>query len=441
MIPRIPSVLRGLRPFTMAVVVAVVVGIAVGAATQALRGLIGLLTAALTARLRPEHGNLALALLPLAGILLAGALQKYVLHRRLDHGTERIADRLRTGRLAYPASSMFTPMAASTLTLGFGGSAGAEGPSAAIGAAVGSWLGGKAGADRRLLRIMVGCGAGAGIAGIFCSPVGGMLFTLEVLQVELSLVAMIALAAACMASALTAYTLRGFTYCVSFLPPVGMSPKVVVWGLVLGVVCGLYAVYYRRVMAGARRGLERMPWGWRRWAVGGAALGLLVFCLPVLYGEGYGALSRIINGHSYVLTLESPFRALAAHRWLVPAVVGALVLAKPLAAAATTCGGGVAGDFAPTLVAGALLGLLVSMGAGGLCGLSVPAGVVAFVAMAGVMAGVVRAPLMAVFISAEMAGGYAFLLPLTLCALVSYGISRALDRSTSPLSPITEKLE
>ena len=295
---------------------------------------------------------------------------------------------------------MIAAFMASSITLGFGGSAGAEGPIAFTGGAIGSNLGRFAGARKSDVRLLIGIGAGAGIAGIFQAPLGGMLFTLEIMAMPMTTWAVMALALGCVTSAMTSASLAGFR--IDF--PVGsfsdfslgLLPAV----FLLGLFCGLYSVYYNttgNITAGL---IARVRTWWGRAVVSGLMLGVCVSMVPMLYGEGYSAMGRLMSGDYGVLGINSVFSDMGTSPSLI-LLAGVVLLLKGIAKASATRGGGVGGDFAPTLFAGCV---------------------------AGVMAGAVRAPLMAAFLVAEMSGTYSIFFPIIIVAAVSYATARIAER-------------
>ena len=326
------------------------------------------------------------------------------------------------------------PVLASTLTLGFGGSAGAEGPIASTGAALASQLGRWVGLPPRLMMIIIGCGAGAGIAGIFKAPVGGMMFTLEVMGMEMTTVAVIALTIACVIGGMTSYGMTGFSLDVPLNHPQYFDPHMSGWIIVLGVLCGLYSIYYSRVGVLTQRllGLCRSPW--LKALLSGIILAVLVFVFPSLYGEGYETMARLIDGNLTAMT-DYSFWHMDGRPTLdtIMLVCGGVAVVKSFACTATNSGGGVAGDFAPTLFAGCMAGFFFGGILNMLFGLSLPLGNCALIAMAGAMAGIIKAPLMAMFIVVEMTGYYGMMFPVAICSVTSYATVWALTlRGTAP---------
>lgn len=408
-------------------VMAVIIGLATGFVSWLLKLMISTLASWLTSGWSATHYNYRLLILPLAGIVLAGMYQRYILHRNIEHGIDRVKQNVRRGVDRISPSMIYNPMLASTLTLGFGGSAGSEGPIATTGSAIGSNVGRFFRLTPDQLRILIGCGAGAGIAGIFKAPVGGMLFTLEVLRLPLNTVSVIALLFSCIVSSMTAYVLSGYTYDITFVQTTPFDAHILPWVLLLGVLCGLYSAYYSTVMSRLRGRLEGIDNRLMRNIIAGASLAVMVFVFPTLYGEGYGSLSRLINGHHGVLVEHSLFFTQMPGPWLLIAIAAGILICKPFAACTTNSGGGVAGDFAPTLFAGAIAGYLFAMLLNNTVGTTLPVGNCAFIGMAAVMAGAVRAPLMALFLTSEMADGYQFFIALLIAASVSYIVVRMIS--------------
>lgn len=429
LLTRIRLWLRKLPEVVAVTVIAVVVGLFAGLAAFLLKRAIGFTTSLLTSGINPHHFNVSLLFYPLAGIILTGLYQRYVLHRNIEHGVERIEACLKSRGYNPGSQYIYSPLLASTLTLGFGGSAGSEGPIATVGGAIGSGLGQKLGLRPELVRVLIGCGAGAGIAGIFKSPLGGVLFTLEVLQLELSTKTVLAQFIACIVSSMTAYVLSGCTYDIHFIQATGFNLNIIPWVVVLGIFCGVYSVYYSFIMSRMRSYFESIKQPFLRNLISGGILAALVFLFPTLYGEGYDSLSRLINGHHAVLTEAGFFSALGDNMVILILITSAILLVKPLAACSTNSGGGVAGDFAPALFAGAIAGFFFGIVTNTVFNTAIPTANMAFIGMAAVMAGVVRAPLMAIFLVAEMADGYQYFLGLLLAAYISYGIVCYLKRS------------
>ncbi|MCM1518037.1 MAG: chloride channel protein [Pseudoflavonifractor sp.] len=408
-------------------VLAVIVGALAGAGAFALKTAIATLSRWLTSGFNINGGNLLLLALPIIGILLTGIYLRYILHDNISHGTARLLHDISLKMYRLKRHLTYSPIVASTITLGFGGSAGAEGPIAYTGAAIGSNIGQAFRLSPRLLMILVGCGAGAGISGIFRAPLGGTLFTLEVLSLELSTLSVLALLVSAITSWMVVYICSGFTPDLVFIPATTSIPAILPMTALLGVFCGLYSLYYSKVMAKMTDVYEKMRNPWIRNLTAGAVIAVLIYLFPTLYGEGYGSMAKIFAGDAGIVARDSIFHSLGGQWWGIAVITAGILLAKCFATSATNSGGGVAGDFAPTLFAGCIAGLLFATVADNQFGADVPVADFAFIAMAGVMAGAIRAPLMAIFLTVEMSGCYSLLLPVIVCVTVSYGVVRLVD--------------
>lgn len=389
-------------------------GVVIGCAAAALKWLIGSVARAVNTHLDIGGGNWWLIFAGVAGIMLTGEFVRHVVKEPLEHATDRLRAMVKAGNGVISPKILFGPMLASSITLGFGGSAGSEGPIAYTGAAIGSNLGRLFGLNSRQMVVMMACGAGAGIAAIFKSPIGGIFFTLEVLRMELGLKPLLQLAGMCLIAGLTAYVLSGDTYDLQLYTHPDFQWHYMPQLLLLGVICGLYSAFYAWSGGVTRRWLERISRPQMRNLLSGLLLGVLLFLFPSLFGEGYGALTQMANGYLAEAQRGSIMALFHSGTLLLPLSFAGILLLKGVAAYATNSGGGVAGEFAPTLFAGGIVGAFFAL----LSGMPVPLAVVA--AMAAVMAAVVRAPLMAIFLTVEMTGQQQMLLPCALVAAIAY---------------------
>lgn len=408
---------------TAVYILAAVAGVAAGTGAWLLKSMIGCVSRFVGSLTLHTAAHWALLVIPAVGILLTGIYVRYILRDNIEHGVSRLVTDLRRHAYRLRAHLMYAPMIASTLTLGFGGSAGAEGPIAYTGAAIGSNLARLGRFSPDMMRVLLACGAGAGIAGIFKSPIGGFLFTLEVLRVQLDSRSVMAVLLAALMAGMTSFALSGFTPDLLFEGTHRFVPQHVLWYCALGLFCGLYSIYYSTVMSRMQRVYDSIANPWMCNLTGGIILGVALFLFPVLYGEGYGNIAHILGGDHGRVELASPLTPLLHGPWGIIIAAAIVLLLKSFAASASNSSGGVAGDFAPTLFAGCMAGLLFwqfsdMMGAG----LSAPAFI--FAGMGGVMAGAVRAPLMALFLTVEMTGCYSLFLPVMIVCGISFGVVR-----------------
>ncbi len=404
---------------------AVVTGVGAGAGAWLLKWLVSHISIVITSRLNDSGLNWALLFIPLIGILLTGLFVRYVLRYNLEHGVSHMMGQLKKGNYVMKRREMFGYIAAAVLTLSFGGSAGGEGPSASTGGAIGSNIGRACHARPTMMRLMIGIGAGAGIAGIFKAPIGGALFALEVMAMPLSTWPVLSLIVACVIASLTCGILSGQPLDMNISVFGSLPSEYLPCIILLGLCCGVYSMYYSSCCNTTDHFFKSVSSPWIRNIISGLWLGAMIMLFPMLYGEGYASMAKIIDGHHRSIITDSIFAWGGIEPDLTLLMVaGTMLLLKGYAKSATTSGGGVAGDFAPTLFAGCLLGFVFAYGANTLTGTDLPVSMIVYIAMAGVMAGAVEAPLMAIFIVAEMSSSFTLLLPLTLCAFTSYATVR-----------------
>ena len=270
-----------------------------------------------------------------------------------------------------------------------------------------------------MLRILVGCGAGAGIAGIFKAPVGGALFAIEVIGVEFTTMSVMALAACCVAAWFSSYVCSGMTLDVPMHVVRQFDAGLIPMALMLGLFCGVYSLYYNFLMDKAEHAIGKVHNPWFKNVTSGLMIGLCLFLFPALYGEGYGVVGGLINGNDGGLLSRSLFTGVNSI-WLPVVILAGILLVKSFACGMTNAGGGVGGDFAPTLFAGCMAGMLFASVCNMAFGCSLPVADFALFGMAGVMAGTIQAPLMAMFLTVEMTGDFGMFFPLMLTALISF---------------------
>lgn len=414
------------------IIAAAAVGIVTGSLAHLLKLAVRWISGPVTSLVLHNGYSYVFVILPVVGVLLAVIYQKYILHQDIYDGTAR---RFKEKDSYFSPRLVIAPLIASSITLGFGGSAGSEGPIASSGAAVGSNIGRLFGLTPRGLMILTACGAGAGIAGIFKAPIGGALFIIEIFSISLSAAAIIALFVATTSSALTAFILSGCTRDIMFCDPSSITLSDI-WIIALaGLFLGLYSTYYACVMRHVGRLLSQMPRRWIKAINSGVIIGLLVLMFPVLYGEGYGAVTSLLAGAPDALMRYSWLTSFVGNDGTVTLLIfaAAILIVKPFATASTVYGGGVAGDYAPLLMIGSVAGFLFATAANILTGTHLQVADFVFLGMTGVMAGAVKAPLMAIFLTVETVWLPSMFLPATVVAAVSYltrfMLSRPADRS------------
>ncbi len=401
---------------------ALLVGVFGGLAAQLLKYLIHTIAGILTARVDLHTGNYLYILLPALGVIVTALYVRYVVRDNISHGVTRVLWSISQNKSRLKRHNMYTSLLASSVTIGFGGSVGAEGPIVHTGAAIGSNLGSVFRMSPRILMILVGCGAAAGIAGIFKAPVAGMLFTLEVLMLDLTTVSVMPLLISAITSATIAYMYSGFSFEFFFVQSEDFTIARVPLVILLGVGCGLVSLYFTRVMNMMENFFGRFRHRWARTLVGASILSGLVFLFPPLYGEGYESIMGLLAGDTSSIVDGSIFYGDRGQFWFITLFIALIILTKAFATSATNGAGGVGGTFAPSLYVGCMTGFLFayvfnSMG----FDMIVSNKNFALIGMAGVMSAVMHAPLMAIFLTAELTGGYDLFLPLLIVSTIAYG--------------------
>ena len=370
--------------------------------------------------------NIFYLILPGVGMLISLLLLRFVIRDNIRHGVTKVLFAVSRGESKIKPHNTWSSMLTSAVTIGFGGSVGAEAPIVYTGAAIGSNLGRLCGLSYRNITVLLGCGAAGAIAGIFKAPLAGVLFTMEILLFNISLSSMLPLLISTISATVISYIFRGQTAMFSSnLTPFSMGN--IPFYIVMGVLLGLGSLYFMRSTLWMEDRLARISNSYLRWAICAVALGLMIFLFPQLYGEGYGILGELLSGQEAQADCGSVFSWLTEKGWGVPLFFLLVFLVKVPAMTFTNAGGGNGGTFGPTLFCGAIAGFVIARFFN-LAGADVPEQNFVLVGMAAMMAGVMQAPMTAIFLIAEISGGYELLIPLILTATVSYGTVRIFEK-------------
>lgn len=402
-------------------ILALIVGIICGVAAQLLKFLIHLIGSSLTAGFNATSENWLYLVYPVVGIILTVLFVKYVVKENISHGVTKVLYAISRRKSRLKIKNMYASLIASSITIGTGGSVGAEGPIVYTGAAIGSNFGQAFRMSPKILMILVGCGAAAGIAGIFRAPIAGMLFTLEVLMIDLTGMTVMPLLLSSIAGATVAYVMEGYTAEFFFTQSEPYLTSRIPWTIALGVVCGLMSYYFTKVMFMMESFFKKIKQQWLKILIGGTIIACLVFLFPPLYGEGYSTITSLLDGDVESVVNASLFYVDRDNIWFLLLFIFAITLTKAFATSATNGAGGVGGTFAPSLFVGALTGFLFASVVNQFdLGVTLSLKNFTLMGMAGVMSGVMHAPLMAIFLTAEMTGGYDLFLPLLIVSALAY---------------------
>lgn len=409
------------RQFTL--VLAFVVGVFAAIAAYILHTLIHVIQGLVMYGIKVESYNWLFLVLPVFGIWLTMLFVKYVVRDNISHGITRILYAISSKKSRLARHNCWSSVVASAITIGFGGSVGAEAPIVLTGSSIASNLGQQFRMNNKTLMLLVGCGAAAAIAGIFKAPIAGLVFTIEVLMIDLTMASISPILIASVTATCFTYVLVGdeqlFTFHITHLWMVERVPA----NILLGIFCGMVSLYFIRMMTACEGIFGKMQNRYAKLALGGAMLSMLIFVFPSLYGEGYSAINILLrsegDGNWSDVMCHSLFNG--GGTYVLLAYVAGVILTKCVATACTNGGGGCGGTFAPSLFIGAFAGFFFAR----LwniydVGPYLPEENAALLGMAGVMSGVMHAPLTGVFLIAELTAGYALFMPLMIVSVCAY---------------------
>ncbi|WP_455095332.1 chloride channel protein [Prevotella koreensis] len=409
------------RQFTL--LLSFVVGFLAAVAAYVLHWIISEIQLLLTAGFDITSFNWMYLVLPVVGIYLTSLFVRYIVRDDIGHGITRILYAISSKKSRIKGHNCWSSVVASAITIGFGGSVGAEAPIVLTGSAIGSNLGKLFRMDNKTMMLLVGCGASAAIAGVFKAPIAGLVFTLEVLMVDLTMASLLPILIASVTATCFTYIFTGSASLFNFCLDGNWMLERVPATILLGVCCGLFSLWFIRASNMFEGIFERLGKNHlARLALGGVVLSLLIFLFPTLFGEGYSSIDILLNGKTeadwQTIMNNSLFYG---HSDMLVLYVGLVVFTKVFATTATNGGGGCGGTFAPSLFMGAFGGFLFSRVWNMYqIGIYVPEKNFTLLGMAGVMTGVMHAPLTGIFLIAELTGGYAMFIPLMIVCICSY---------------------
>ena len=398
------------------------VGIFTSILAYLLKQFISWIASLLTAGFDATGSNWLFLVYPVVGIFLTALFIKYVVNDDIGHGVTKILYAISRRQGHIRRHNCWSSGIASGITIGFGGSVGAESPIVLTGSAIGSNLGRLFKVDHKTLMLLIGCGASGAIAGIFKAPIAGVVFTLEVLMIDLTMASLLPLLVSSITALVMMYIFTGTSAEFSFTLDNAFAVERIPTSILLGIFCGLVSLYFTRAMNFCEDVFRKFSNMYVKLLLGGSVLSVLIYVFPPLYGEGYGMISLLLEGTSMqdwqAVMNNSMFYG---DQNMLLIYLGLIVLFKVFASSATNGGGGCGGIFAPCLFLGCISGFIFSRVWNiNQLGVYVPEKNYALLGMAGVMSGVMHAPLTSIFLIAELTGGYNLFVPLMIVSLVSY---------------------
>jgi chloride channel protein, CIC family len=398
------------------------VGIFTALSAWVLKSLVEWIKVFLTENFDSTGVNWLYLVYPVIGIIITGIFIRRVVKDDIGHGVTKILYAISRKQSRIKRHNTWSSVIASAITIGFGGSVGAEAPIVLTGSAIGSNLGSTFRLDHKTLMLLVGCGAAGAIAGIFKAPIAGLMFTLEVLMIDLTMASLLPLLVSSITAATMSYIITGPEAMFKFHMDQPFLMERIPSVIILGILCGLVSLYFTRTMNSIENVFSRFNSPYIKLAIGGTTLSLLIFLFPPLFGEGYDTIDLLLNGASnsdWDKVMDMSIFYGVDNLLLI--YLAMIVLFKVFASSATNGGGGCGGIFAPSLFLGCITGFVFSH----FCnefhiGPFIPEKNFALLGMAGLMSGVMHAPLTGIFLIAELTGGYDLFLPLMMVSVSGY---------------------
>ena len=410
---------KHIKEKTFVLILSLFVGFFTAIAAFILKSLVHFIQTFLTQNFNLEGVNYLYLVYPIIGIFFAWAFVYFIVKDDISHGVTKILYFISQRQSRIKRHNIWTSVVASSITIGFGGSVGAEAPMVLTGSAIGSNVGSMFKMNHKTLQTLIGCGAAAALAAIFKAPIAGVLFTLEVLMLDLTLSSVVPLLICAVTATSTSYILSGSQPVFDFVVNEPFSVSRIPYIVLLGLFCGFVSLYFTRGMNWMEDIFRKLASPYKKMAFGGIILSVLIFLFPSLYGEGYDTIEYLLGNHPENVTNGSIFRDFD-HGWLLVAYLGLVVIFKIFASCATNGSGGTGGIFAPSLFMGCISGFILAKSIN-LSGIAdMPEENFALAGMAGVMAGVMHSPLTAIFLIAELTGGYTLFMTLMITAVISY---------------------
>jgi CIC family chloride channel protein len=418
------------KPRTFILIQSLLIGLITGLIAVLLKNIVHITGRELYSNSSPPHPQFLYLALPGIGILLTVLYLKYFVKDDLSHGISKVLQAISKKFSRIKFHNTYSSVISSTLTVGFGGSVGLEAPIVYTGSAVGSNLAGLFRQDYKTTTLLLACGAAGAIAGIFKAPIAATIFALEVLMIDLSMWSIIPLLLASVSGALVSYFLMGDNVMFNFTLHDAFEKKNIAYYLLLGVTCGLISVAFMRQLSFFEKRMARIKYVWQKITLAAIVLGILIFLMPPLFGEGYLTLQFLQGNNPEQINQLIQFDFLKTNINTVLIFLAAVIFFKGLAVAATTGSGGIGGVFAPALFMGGITGFIVAELLNKLSFVNVSVRNFSLAGMAGVMAGIMHAPLTAIFLVAEITGGYGLFIPLIVTASSCYLTAKYFEKDS-----------
>lgn len=418
---------RRIGPKRLMIILSIIIGFIGGMVAVLMKSIVFYLRQLLTANFTADYSNIQYVIYPAIGVFLTLVFVKYILRHEVRDGIPNVLYAISKQYGIIKKHNMFSSVISAALTVSFGGSVGLEGPTVVTGAAWGSNIGKALGLNYKQIVSVLGFASAAAMSAIFKAPIAAIVFAFEVILFDMTMTSLVPLLISSIVAALTSYFFLG----QDVLYPFEVKYEFVLWEtpyyIGLGLLTALISTYFIKFYVFSGKVFDKIKgWFWR-FVIGSAALGILIYLFPALYGEGYESINEALRGNMDFVFYESLFYSMKSNYAVALLILFGILITKVIATSLTFRAGGVGGVFAPTLFIGTMTGLFFAEAINYTGIAHVPVSNYALVGMAGMLAGVVHAPLTAIFLIAEITGGYELFLPIMLVATTSYGVTRFLS--------------
>jgi len=406
-------------------IVSILVGFMAGIGAVIIKNLTHFIQNLLEGKLVKDYHAAFYFIFPIIGFTIVYLYIKYVLRNKVNHGIPSTLFAISKKKGIMKRFQMFGSLIAAPITVGFGGSVGLEGPTVATGAAFSSNLSRFLHLNQATRTLLIGCAAAGAMASIFKAPIAAIIFAVEVFSLDLTLASLIPLLLASVSAIITSYFFFGNDILLPFSIEDSFELKDIPFYIILGIVAGFVSIYFTEMYERIQKLFDKIGSPIKRLIIGGLGIGILIYFIPPLYGEGFDVMNNLVQGNPEAALQNNFLHLDLSNSWTVIGLLGGLVFFKVIATSLTFGAGGVGGIFAPTLFMGSIMGYTVAKILNQL-GLSfnISESNFTLVGMTGVMAGVLHAPLTAIFLIAEVTGGYELFIPLMITAAISFSITK-----------------
>jgi len=407
-------------------ILSIVIGFTSGMGAVVLKNLTHFIQHLLETKIVKYYHHAFYFLFPILGLTLVYLSIKYIIRNKVSHGIPSTLYAISKRKGIMKQYQMFGSILTAPITVGFGGSVGLEGPTVATGAALGSNISRMFHMNQTSRTLLIGCAAAGAMSSIFKAPIAAIIFAIEVFSLDLTIASMLPLLLASLSAILTSYFFFGDDVLLPFRIEDKFHISDAPFYIILGIVAAFVSIYFTEVYDKIQKFFDKIKSPIKKLIVGGIGIGILVFFIPPLYGEGFDVINNLIVGNPEIALENNLFHMDLTNIWVVVLLLIILMLFKIIASSLTFGAGGVGGIFAPTLFMGSIMGFCMSkiINNCGLFSSNISESNFTLVGMAGVLAGVLHAPLTAIFLIAELTGGYELFIPLMLTATISFSITK-----------------